>query len=276
MNRGELISELNGIHSEGKQFFSDSSDALEGVSCSQPIGRSYERDEFWDKLPEHLQKTASLLISKLIQIVPIIAETAQMTPYLTQTDQIDLGHAIKGLRSALHLCRYRYWNIDVIHDEGTVLGVHPAGQTDNEGIYPDKSAQVFEDCYRRISNIVELVNPLTIKHAEQNVESRGQLSSNFKPDTAFIMMWMDPNHPELEDVHNTIKRCFKEFGINAERADDIEHDGLITKEILEKIASSELILRGHAKASITKLALPTLFEKGFYYIENLEKKFIST
>lgn len=258
MTKEELISELNDIHSQGKQFFLNSSDELEGQTFSEPFGRPYGRTEFWDKLSEKLQKTAILLVSKLIGIVPIIAATSQLTPYLTKTDQIDLGHAIKGLRSALHLCRYRYWDTDVLHDEGTVLGVQSAGQTDDEGIYPDKAAQIFEDCFRRISSIVEIVNPITIKHAEQNIEDRGQTSSIFKPDTAFIMMWMDTNHPELEDIHNTVKRCFKEFGINAERADDIEHDGLITEEIIEKIKESEFLY-----ADLTGARPSVYYEVGF-------------
>jgi hypothetical protein len=157
-----------------------------------------------------------------------------MTPYLTRTDRIDLGHAIKGLKLALQLCRYRYWDTDVLHHEGTVLGVQSAGQTDDDGIYSNDSAQIFENCFRRIAGIVELVSPIAIKHAEHVIEDREQKSSTFKPDTAFIMMWMDAGHPELEDVHNTVKRCFREFAINVERADDIEHEGLITEKINEK------------------------------------------
>ena len=87
---------------------------MDGETFEQPYGRPYERDEFWDKLPEQLQEKATSLISKVIENTPLIAESARMTPYLTQTDQIDLGHAIKGIRSALRLCRYRYWDPDVL------------------------------------------------------------------------------------------------------------------------------------------------------------------
>lgn len=258
LNRDQLLSELNDIHVKGTEFFNDASDALEGKSFSQPYVRPYERDEFWEKLPESLQSIADSLISRVIENAPLIAESARMTPYLTQTDQIDLGHAIKGMRSALRLCRYKYWDPDILHDEGTFLGVQPAGQSDDEGIFPDKALQIFEDCYRRISGIVELVNPLTVERAELNIEKRGQLSSSFQPDTAFIMMWMDPKKPELEDVYNTVKRCFKKFGITSERADDIEHDGLITEEIIEKIKSSEFLY-----ADLTGARPSVYYEVGF-------------
>lgn len=110
-----------------------------------------------------------------------------------------------------------------------------------------KLLKIFEDYYKRISGIVELVSPLTVEHAEQTIERRGQLSG-FKPDTAFIMMWMDPRRPELEDIYNTVKRCFNKFNNMAERADDIEHDGLITEKIIDKIKSSEFLYADHTGA----------------------------
>jgi len=258
LNRDELLSKLNEIHIQGTRFFNNASDAMEDATFLEPFDSPYERDEFWNNLPKPLQNMATSLISRVIEIAPLIAESARMTPYLTQTDQIDLGHAIKGMRSALRLCRYNYWAPDVLHDEGTVLGVHPAGQSENEGIFTDKAMQIFEDCYRRITDIVELINPLSVEHAEQNIEKRGQLSSSFQPDTAFIMMWMDPKRPELEDVYNTVKRCFEKFNILAERADDIEHSGLITEEIIEKIKSSEFLY-----ADLTGARPSVYYEVGF-------------
>jgi len=261
INRDDLLSKLNEIHIKGTRFFNNASDAMKDATFSATFripSEKYEKDEFWDNLPEHLQETATSLISRVVEIAPLIAESASMTPYLTQTDQIDLGHAIKGMRSALRLCRYNYWAPEVLHDEGMVLGVHPAGQSDSEGIFPDKAMPIFEECYRRITDIVELINPLSVEHAEQNIEKRGQLSSSFQPDTAFIMMWMDPKRPELEDVYNTVKRCFEKFNILAERADDIEHSGLITEKIIEKIKFSEFLY-----ADLTGARPSVYYEVGF-------------
>jgi hypothetical protein len=64
----------------------------------------------------------------------------------------------------------------------------------------------------------------------------------FVPMTAFIVMWMDPEHPELVDIHNVIRETCDAYGIRAVRADDIQHDDKITDLILEQIRTSEFIV----------------------------------
>jgi nucleoside 2-deoxyribosyltransferase len=60
--------------------------------------------------------------------------------------------------------------------------------------------------------------------------------------TAFIIMQMDPEKPELEDICNAIKEICSMFGIAAERADDIEHQQKITDVVLDKINRSEFFI----------------------------------
>jgi hypothetical protein len=266
-NRDNLLKDLKNIHKQSVDFFHKASASLEGKHFSSDPWDKVERDEFWNLLDDKLQKKAQTLVTKIIKVAPLISESARLTTYLSQTDQIDLGHAIKGLRSSLYLCRYRYWGPEVLHDEGTVLGIEAAGQADDEGVYPDTALQIFEECYRRINSIVELVNPLTVQIAEKNIITTGQKATAIQPDVAFIMMWMDPGRPELEDVYTTIKRTFKKFGISAERADEIEHSGKITEEIINKIRVSEFLY-----ADLTGARPNVYYEVGFAHA--LSKKVI--
>ena len=48
--------------------------------------------------------------------------------------------------------------------------------------------------------------------------------------------------PELEDVKEAIKAEFQRFGISARRADEIEHQDVITDRILNEIAASEFLI----------------------------------
>lgn len=266
-NREVLLKDLANINKQGVTYFSNVSTLLEDITWTTDRWGKCERNVFWDMLNSPLQKKAQSIIAKIVEIAPLISESARLTTYLSQSDQIDLGHAIKGIRSSLRLCRYRFWGPEVLHDEGHVLGVEPAGQTDDEGIGPDASLQIFEECYRRIYSIVELVNPFTVETAERNIVNTGQKTTSIQADSAFIMMWMDQDRPELEDVYATIKKCFKNFGISAERADDIEHTGKITEEIINKIRSSEFLY-----ADLTGARPNVYYEVGFAHA--LSKKVI--
>lgn len=75
----------------------------------------------------------------------------------------------------------------------------------------------------------------------QTPSSSAMTSTRHTPNTAFILMWMDKSKPELVDVHQTVKEVFAEFGIQAVRADEIQHQDRITDLILERIATTEFL-----------------------------------
>jgi hypothetical protein len=69
------------------------------------------------------QQVAEGIIQLLIGLAPEIAPAIRRSPLLAEEDEHDAGHALKNMRAALRLREYRYFESEVIHDEGTFLGI---------------------------------------------------------------------------------------------------------------------------------------------------------
>jgi len=117
-----------------------------------------------------------------------------------------------------------------------VLGVTPAGQSDDEPLGPSEAGQVFAGWAEKISAILDLIAASTVGPIGGEAVTE---TVRYRPGTAFVMMWMDKSQPELIDISNAVKAVFEQFDIRAVRADDIEHEGLITERILTEIKTSE-------------------------------------
>jgi hypothetical protein len=166
-----------------------------------------------------------------------VARTVRNAPLAPEADQRDVMTGTKTMRAALLLRRFRSWDIEILNDEDIVLGVTPAGQSDDEPLGPTEAGQVFVGWAEKIAAILDLIaastafGPIGGQEVTETVR--------YRPGTAFIMMWMDKSHPELIDVSDTVKDVFAQFNIRAARADDIEHEGLITERILTEIKTAE-------------------------------------
>jgi hypothetical protein len=160
---------------------------------------------------------------------------------LTEADEREAGHAFKGMRAALRLQEFRYQDVEVLHDEGMVLGVQPARDYQS-GVIPFEAAELFEKSLGSLRSRLELSDPLPLDRADVALTGPKPIAAGYRPGTAFIMMSMSPRDPSLTDVSDTIKDCFQKFGIKAVRSDDIEHEDIITHRILDEIKTAEFLI----------------------------------
>jgi hypothetical protein len=135
------------------------------------------------------------------------------------------------------LRRFDSWDAEILNDEDVVLGVTPAGQSDDHSFPPIAASQRFTDWTEKIGAILDLVaasRDLGPVGSQETAEA-----ARYRPGTAFIMMWMDKAQPDLIDVSDAVKEVFTQFDVRAVRADDIEHEDLITSRILTEIKTAE-------------------------------------
>lgn len=217
-----------------------------------------ERDHFWNILPESLRSDASSLIERLISLAGRLASLVKSAPLASEGDQRDLMAETKAMRAALRLRHFRHWDTEVLHDEGTVLGVHPAGQSDDNPSPPEDAERRFAQGHSRILSIFELVAATNELSAAPAIATPSTNSSRYRPSTAFIMMWMDKSQPELDDICDTVKSVFAAFNVRAIRADDIEHEELITQRILDEITTAEFLF-----ADLTGARPSVYYEVGY-------------
>ncbi len=84
-----------------------------------------------------------------------------------------------------------------------------------------------------------------------------------KRNTAFVLMAIDPEKPEIEDVYTAIRDVCRSFGIEAYRANDVEHQDSITTLILQEIVACE-----HLIADVTYERPNVYYEIGFAHAVN--------
>jgi len=217
------------------------------VECGEKPSESWmigdeSRNTYWDKLTQEIRQLSQKTQETLLNVIALIIPTLNASPVLDESDEKDVGRCVKRMRAALKLREFRSWDIEVLHDEGTVLGVSPPGQTEDKGSYPVDAREAFFECLEQLEGIVQLLKITPANIPDGLPEKNPNLSQSYRPNTAFIMMPIDNEDPENEDIYGSYKECFSKFGVKAIRADEIEHEDVITKRIIEEIKTSEFLV----------------------------------
>ncbi len=242
MNIKSISDGLNDLSNAAQKFFEEAVAMCEDNGGPAWASERRNTNAFWDLLDENLKSTSHGIQRQLLEVVPKLIPVVKNSPLLNETDEKEIGICIKRMRAALRLRDFRSWNVEVLHDEGAVLGVNPPGQSEDYKSTPMESLASFNHCANQLRDVVELLSAAPVNISDGLPSRNPNLSQSYKPNTAFIMMNINPNNPELEDVYDTYKNCFKKFGIEAIRADEIEHEDIITSKIIEEIKTSEFLV----------------------------------
>lgn len=239
----ELGTMLEALKKDAEVYFGRAEAALEMVSPPDRWSHeSYDtrHDYFWTKLPQDVRIEAGKLAERLLALAGHIADAVRKAPLASEADQRDVMTGTKSMRAALFLREFRSWTTDVLHDEGTVLGVQPAGQSEDDPSAPETARRSFLNWAGKMRGILDLVAASSAL-GKIGTDTISSAPARYRPGSAFIMMSMDKLRPELTDVADTVKQVFEQFEIEAVRADDIEHEGVITTRILGEFETAEFL-----------------------------------
>ena len=190
----------------------------------------------WRIENDDIQNEAEDLRTTIKRLGVDIAGAARGSPLIAEADLQDLRHNTRQMLANVRFNRYRHSGTYVHHDEGIVLGVDPPSQNEDPVDEVATAHGLFDGAATAVLDLIDVLSP------SETVQSAAAGTSNYRPNTAFIMMAIDKDQPNLEDVKNSLKEVCEEFGIQAITADDIEHEGAITDRILDEIETSEFLV----------------------------------
>ncbi len=165
-----------------------------------------------------------------------IAAAARLSPLLSDADMQELRHNTRQMLANLKFRKYMYYGVFVHHDEGMVLGVDPPTHEETSLPTFSAAADYFDRAADKTLDIVDLLM------ANEGTDLATPGTANYEPNTAFIMMAIDSNKPELEDIKFAIEDVFKDFGIDAKAVNDMQHEEAITERILSEIQTREFLI----------------------------------
>ncbi len=185
----------------------------------------------WLRLLERL--IAELGKQLQIQHAPIIL-TVESVADLLAVDH-PAANRVLWLLSTMH--RFHSW-FKASPDESAILQL---GITNTDTALQLISFTSFADYAKAIDEQVVRVSQLQ-RSAVLAQASLPAPTLQVRTGTVFILMQIDPKQSDLNDVLDAYTYVCERFGLKAERADTIEHQGRITDVILARLRESEFLI----------------------------------
>jgi hypothetical protein len=216
---------------------------IERFFQSWPKGQDDSEAEF-DDLPDDTREAASDLITDVRRWFNLLK--AQVLPYLLY-DQQTLYYLLRRVEAGIKKKRYKRpypesmpSTISIRDSEfHSLFAGLDERKSDIEVWCPLKDAK--NEALEAIDTAISLIYSVPADAPASSLRALSP-SATFSPNSAFILMWMDPANPELDDVCNAIKEVCRDFGITALRADDVQHEERITEVVLAHITGSEFLI----------------------------------
>jgi hypothetical protein len=243
---------------ESQQYFAQAAREL-GPSGGDTTWQAHQEPNlYWGRLEAETRQVARTLVDNALRYAAQLSNAARSAPLAGAEDLVDVREATKSIRAALRLRRYQYHDIEILNDEDQVLGVRQPSQSESEELHPTDAQIVFSESMVRLYQVLTLVEASADLRPSLSSSESEQAPARYRPDTAFIMMWMDPQKPDLADLADAVKEVFRTFNVLALRADDIEHEGQITERVLSELRTSEFLF-----ADLTGARPNVYYEVGF-------------
>jgi hypothetical protein len=120
------------------------------------------RDHF-ASLPREFQDIALGIGREYAGLARSASAAVQRSRLLTDADARHLGRAVKGVRAALRLRRYQFWDAQEIADQDRLLDVRPADESEEWLVPPGDAAALYASWSDEIARRLELVD---LDHAD--------------------------------------------------------------------------------------------------------------
>ena len=191
-----LRKRLVALRHEGERYFAAAN------PVRMPSDIPWQTDDRWAVEDEETLRKAETVRKGIKKLSVDIASAARGSPLLANADMQELRHNTRQMLANVQFREYRHSGVNVHHDEGVVLGVDPPSH--EEIPLPDAASapRRFDQAVAKILDLTDLLLPTDA------VQSTHAETSNYRHNTAFVMMAIDENKPERENIRNGIKEVF--------------------------------------------------------------------